>query len=64
MRMAGTRTHTRALRPIPLPCCCRQTSGCGSPIIMVHGFGLSSSHYRKTIKQLSSQGYKVGPHTT
>jgi len=34
------------------------TAGCGKPIILVHGFGLSSSHYRKTIAELS-KGYKV-----
>lgn len=35
-----------------------QTAGCGEPIILIHGFGLSSAHYRKTIQELSKQ-YKV-----
>lgn len=30
-----------------------QTAGCGAPVILVHGFGLSSGHYRKNIVELA-----------
>lgn len=36
-----------------------QTAGCGEPIILVHGFGLSAFHYRKQLVELSKK-YKVG----
>jgi len=34
------------------------TAGCGEPVVLVHGFGLSGAHYRRMIKELS-QSYKV-----
>ena len=38
--------------------CHMQTAGCGDPVVLVHGFGASSGHYRKNIAVLSKQ-YKV-----
>eukprot|EP00879_Flechtneria_rotunda_P015806 GHRR01016529.1.p1 GENE.GHRR01016529.1~~GHRR01016529.1.p1 ORF type:complete len:308 (+),score=76.20 GHRR01016529.1:302-1225(+) len=35
------------------------TAGCGKPILLVHGFGASAGHYRKTIPFLAQQGFKV-----
>lgn len=35
------------------------TAGCGKPVVLVHGFGASSGHFRKQISFLSQQGYKV-----
>ncbi len=35
------------------------SAGCGEPVVMVHGFGLSASNFRKTIQELAQQGYKV-----
>jgi pimeloyl-ACP methyl ester carboxylesterase len=35
-----------------------QSAGCGEPIVLVHGFGLSSFHYRRNIPELAKQ-YKV-----
>ncbi len=35
-----------------------KTAGCGEPIVMVHGFGLSSFHYRRNIPVLAEK-YKV-----
>eukprot|EP00775_Hariotina_reticulata_P013508 gene13508-13633_t len=35
------------------------TAGCGKPVLLVHGFGASSGHYRKTIPYLAQQGFKV-----
>lgn len=37
-----------------------QTAGCGKPVLLVHGFGASCGHYRKTIPFLAQNGYKVG----
>lgn len=34
------------------------TAGCGRPVVLVHGFGASSGHYRRTIPALAKQ-YKV-----
>lgn len=36
-----------------------QTAGCGKPVLLVHGFGASCGHYRKTIPFLAENGYKV-----
>ncbi|GIL55352.1 hypothetical protein Vafri_10904 [Volvox africanus] len=35
-----------------------KTAGCGEPIVLVHGFGLSSFHYRRNIPILA-ENYKV-----
>eukprot|EP00878_Enallax_costatus_P022864 GHUV01024297.1.p1 GENE.GHUV01024297.1~~GHUV01024297.1.p1 ORF type:complete len:270 (+),score=66.19 GHUV01024297.1:572-1381(+) len=35
------------------------TAGCGKPVLLVHGFGASSGHYRKTIPWLAQNGFKV-----
>lgn len=35
------------------------TAGCGKPVVLIHGFGASSGHYRNQISFLSQQGYKV-----
>lgn len=35
------------------------TAGCGKPVVLVHGFGASSGHFRNQISFLSQQGYKV-----
>lgn len=35
------------------------TAGCGPPIVLVHGFGASSRHWRFNIGVLASHGYKV-----
>lgn len=35
------------------------TAGCGRPVVLVHGFGASLGHYRKTIPALAAEGYKV-----
>lgn len=35
-----------------------KTAGCGEPIVLVHGFGLSSFHYRRNIPILA-KNYKV-----
>ncbi|EFJ39899.1 hypothetical protein VOLCADRAFT_108436 [Volvox carteri f. nagariensis] len=35
-----------------------KTAGCGEPIVLVHGFGLSSFHYRRNIPVLAEK-YKV-----
>ncbi|GIL88372.1 hypothetical protein Vretimale_15044 [Volvox reticuliferus] len=35
-----------------------KTAGCGEPIVLVHGFGLSSFHYRRNIPMLA-ENYKV-----
>jgi pimeloyl-ACP methyl ester carboxylesterase len=35
------------------------TAGCGKPVVLVHGFGASSGHFRNQISYLSQQGYKV-----
>lgn len=35
-----------------------KTAGCGEPILLVHGFGLSSFHYRRNIPVLAEK-YKV-----
>lgn len=35
-----------------------KTAGCGEPILLVHGFGLSSFHYRHQLRTLG-QKYKV-----
>ena len=35
------------------------TAGCGPPIVLVHGFGASSRHWRFNIGVLAAQGYKV-----
>lgn len=49
----------RLLLPPYYCCCCRQTAGCGKPVLLVHGFGASCGHYRKTIPFLAKNGYKV-----
>jgi alpha-beta hydrolase superfamily lysophospholipase len=36
-----------------------QTAGCGKPVLLVHGFGASCGHYRKTIPFLAKNGFKV-----
>jgi hypothetical protein len=36
-----------------------QTAGCGRPVVLVHGFGASLGHYRRTIPALAEAGYKV-----
>ena len=36
----------------------KQTAGCGAPIVLVHGFGASTGHYKKNIAVLSKK-YKV-----
>jgi alpha-beta hydrolase superfamily lysophospholipase len=36
-----------------------QTAGCGKPVLLVHGFGASAGHYRKTIPYLAQNGFKV-----
>jgi pimeloyl-ACP methyl ester carboxylesterase len=38
---------------------CMQTAGCGKPVLLVHGFGASAGHYRKTIPYLAQNGFKV-----
>jgi alpha-beta hydrolase superfamily lysophospholipase len=43
-----------------LPFACMQTAGCGKPVLLVHGFGASAGHYRKTIPYLAQNGFKVG----
>jgi pimeloyl-ACP methyl ester carboxylesterase len=35
-----------------------KTAGCGSPVLLVHGFGLSSFHYRRNIPEIA-QNHKV-----
>ncbi|WIA13226.1 hypothetical protein OEZ85_006818 [Tetradesmus obliquus] len=35
------------------------TAGCGKPVLLVHGFGASAGHYRKTIPYLAQHGFKV-----
>ena len=35
------------------------TAGCGPPVVLVHGFGASSLHYRRNIGVLADAGYKV-----
>lgn len=40
--------------------CVLQTAGCGKPVLLVHGFGASCGHYRKTIPYLAKHGFKVG----
>lgn len=35
------------------------TAGCGKPVLLVHGFGASCGHYRKTIPFLAKNGFKV-----
>jgi hypothetical protein len=35
------------------------TAGCGKPVLLVHGFGASCGHYRRTIPFLAQNGYKV-----
>uniref|UniRef100_A0A383WBY5 AB hydrolase-1 domain-containing protein n=1 Tax=Tetradesmus obliquus TaxID=3088 RepID=A0A383WBY5_TETOB len=35
------------------------TAGCGKPVMLVHGFGASAGHYRKTIPYLAQNGFKV-----
>jgi alpha-beta hydrolase superfamily lysophospholipase len=36
------------------------TAGCGKPVLLVHGFGASCGHYRRTIPFLAQHGFKVG----
>jgi pimeloyl-ACP methyl ester carboxylesterase len=36
------------------------TAGCGKPVLLVHGFGASCGHYRRTIPWLAKNGFKVG----
>ena len=35
------------------------TAGCGKPVLLVHGFGASSGHWKRTIPALAAAGYKV-----
>ena len=35
------------------------TAGCGAPVLLVHGFGASLGHYRRTIPALAAAGHKV-----
>eukprot|EP00882_Tetradesmus_deserticola_P025252 GHRQ01027719.1.p1 GENE.GHRQ01027719.1~~GHRQ01027719.1.p1 ORF type:complete len:335 (+),score=95.79 GHRQ01027719.1:210-1214(+) len=35
------------------------TAGCGKPVLLVHGFGASAGHYRRTIPHLAQNGFKV-----
>ncbi|KAF8067432.1 hypothetical protein HT031_002480 [Scenedesmus sp. PABB004] len=35
------------------------TAGCGRPVLLVHGFGASSGHWRRTIPYLAAHGCKV-----
>ena len=32
-----------------------QTAGCGAPVVLVHGFGASTGHYRKNITELAKK---------
>ncbi|KAL4859706.1 Ferredoxin C 2 [Chlorella vulgaris] len=35
------------------------THGCGPPVVLVHGFGASSLHWRNNIEAIAEAGYKV-----
>ncbi|KAL4425609.1 hypothetical protein ABPG75_009625 [Micractinium tetrahymenae] len=39
--------------------CKYATAGCGPPVLLVHGFGASSRHWRRNIGALADAGYKV-----
>lgn len=41
--------------------CKYATAGCGPAVLLVHGFGASSRHWRRNIGALADAGYKVRP---
>ncbi|KAG2451648.1 hypothetical protein HYH02_003428 [Chlamydomonas schloesseri] len=51
----GWTTHTWKWRGYTIS---YKTAGCGEPILLVHGFGLSSFHYRHQLRTLG-ENYKV-----